>query len=233
MFKFVVLVALMASSVCAGGYGRSFGGLGLGFSGGYGSGLGLGVGRGLGLGLGRGIGLGYGGGLGLATGFAGGYGGYHGGVIPAAVQSHRSYEVVPVPLHYEAAVPVTIDIPANVQPINMIFRTASSPLNVQQIHTPAAPVYQSSRSEDEASILTHENYKPVIQKYTEVIQPFRQIEQRVQPVIENVHTVVARGEEVHAPLALAGGYGHGDGLALGGGIGLGAGLLSGGGHYKK
>jgi len=245
MLRFVVLVALTITSVYASGYG-AVGGLGLSGGFGYGGGLGLRGGLGYGGGLGLSGGLGYGGGLGLATGFAGGYHGYA-GIIPAAIQSTRSYEVVPVPLHYEAPIPQTIDIPPNVQPINMIFRTASSPLNVQQIHTPAAPQFESTRSEDEASILTHESYKPVIQKYLEVIQPFRQIEQRVQPVIENVHTVVAKGEEYHAPLALAapiasgygnglalaGGYGHGDGLALGGGIGLGAGLLSGGGHYKK
>jgi len=175
MFRLTALL-LTIGYVCAGGYG------------GYGGSALLGVRSGFGFGLG------------------GGYGGVRSfnnyGPITAAVHSTRSYEVVPVPVHYEAPIAQTIEIPANIQPINMIFRTQSSPLNLQQIHTPSAPTYQSSRSEDAPSVLTHENYKPVIQEYREVIQPFRRIEQRIQPVIENVHTVVARGEN-YAPEPLA------------------------------
>ena len=115
--------------------------------------------------------------------------------------------MVPVPVSYEAPIPQTIDIPPNFQPVNMIFRTASSPLNVQQLHTPAAPQYESTRSEDAPSVLTHESYKPVIQEYREVIQPFRKIEQRIEPVVEHVHTVVAKGENY-------GGYGGYGGAAF-------------------
>ena len=173
-----------------------------------GKGLALGLGlRTAPLGLGvptlGGLGLGLGAGYGAPLALAGGYARQAIGPVTAAVHSTRSYEVVPVPVSYEAAIPQTIDIPLNVQPINMIFRTQSSPLNVQQIHTPAAPTYQSSRSEDAPSVLTHESYKPVIQEYREVIQPFRKIEQRIEPVIEHVHTVVAKGEQYAAPVALA------------------------------
>jgi len=125
------------------------------------------------------------------------------GPITAAIQSTRSYEVVPVALNYEAPVPQTIDVGPNFQPVNMIFRTASSPLNLEQVHTPSAPQFESTRSEDQPSVLTHESYKPVIQEFREVIQPYRRIQQRVEPVIEQVHTVVAKGEEYRAPAPLA------------------------------
>jgi hypothetical protein len=184
--------------------------VGLGLGGGYGGGLALGGGYGGGLALSKGFGGGlaldggYGGGLALA----GGYGAkglvQHGPAIhPAAIHSTRSYEVVPVALNYEAPIPQTIDVGPNIQPVEIIFRTQSSPLGLQQIHTPAAPEYESTKSEDQPSVLTHESYRPVIQNYREVIQPHRNIEQRVQPVIENVHTVVAKGEEYRAAPVLA------------------------------
>ena len=125
------------------------------------------------------------------------------GPITAAIQSTRSYEVVPVALNYEAPVPQTIDVPANFQPLSMIWRTQSSPLNMEQIHTPAAGQHESTRSEDQPSVLTHESYKPVIQEFREVIQPQRKIEQRIEPVVEHVHTVVAKGEEYRAAQVLA------------------------------
>jgi len=234
MFRFVVLT-LTVSCVYASGYGGAVGGLGLadtGLNGGLIGGLGLGVAHeAVGLGgcvngaCGLGLKSGYGA-VGLAAPVALAAPAYHHvGIIPAAIQSTRTYEVVPVALNYEAPVPQTIDVPANIQPINMIFRTASSPLLIDQIHTPAVGQHESTRSEDEPSVLTHESYKPVIQKYAEVIQPFREIEQKVLPVEEHVRTVVAKGEEYHAPLPLAL-----PAPAYGGGLGLAGGLAVGNGY---
>jgi hypothetical protein len=184
MFRFVV-IALTVSQAFAGGYGGGFGGAPLGFAGG----------------LSGGLGLGYAAPLGLAGGYARSL---PVGPIPAAIQSTRTYEVVPVPSLFEAAVPQTIEVGPNIQPVNIVFRTQSSPLNLRQVHTPAAPQYESTRSEDAPSVLTHENHKTVVQNYVETIQPIRKIETRIQPVIENAHTVVARGEEYRqAPVALA------------------------------
>lgn len=204
MFRFLLLIATITLA-SASGYGHGFAG-GFGFkSAGFGHGYGHGLGHGYG-GFGLG-GFGYGHGLAFAHGY--GPRAVYAGPINAAIQSTRTYEVVPVPLHYEAPVPQTIEVGPNIQPVNMIFRTQSSPLNLQQVHTPAAPQYESTRSEDAPSVLRHENYKPVIQEYKEVIQPYRRIEQHVQPVIENVHTVVAKGDDyrpaplVHAPAPLA------------------------------
>ena len=218
LVQFVVLALTVCSAYAYGGYGAS---AGLGLSlGGFNGGLVKGglidgglVNGGLGLGL-LNKGCAYGG-CGRALPI---------GPIDAAIQSTRSYEVIPVALPQELPVPQTIDVGPNVQPVDIIFRTQSSPMNVQQIHTPSAGVFESTRSEDEASVLTHESYRPVIQNYREVIQPFRNIEQRVEPVIEHVHTAVAQGTGYRqAPLALAGPVAP---------LGLaGPALLAKGGHY--
>jgi len=219
-----------------GPYGYGAGGLGLASNGlGYGAGglglasngLGYGYGAG-GLGLAsNGLGYGYGAGglslasngLGLAQGPAlfglGGFGLANAplaGPVPAAIQSHRSIEVTPVVLPQEPAVPQVIEVDGEEQPVQVIFRSASSRVLVQQVHTPGAPgQVEATRSEDEPHRVVHEVLRPVIQEVREVIQPYRRVTQEVRPVVEEIHTVVAKGEpRLHtavAPVAsgLAGG----------------------------
>jgi len=180
----------------------------------------------------RGFAGGYGGGLALSRGFAGGFnGGFNGGFaggygaasfaapigpVTAAVHSRRTYSLVPTPTSYEPAIPQVIEVEANQQPVHFVFKTQSSPLTVQQVHTPGyTPQYEATRSEEAPHLLSHEIYKPIIQEVREVIQPFRKQIQEVKPVIEEVHTLVAKGEPrlraayaapvapLAAPLALA------------------------------
>ena len=68
--------------------------------------------------------------------------------------------------------------------------------------------------------------KPIIQEVHEVITPFRKITQEIQPVQEEIQTIVARG--TGGGLQVGGG---GGGLGLGGGLGggYGGGSKSGGG----
>ncbi len=174
-----------------------------GFAGGYGSGLalerGFAGGYGSGLALERGFVGGYGGGVALARGFAGGYGAATFaapiGPVTAAVHSRRTYSLLPTPSAYEAPIPQVIEVEPNEQPVHFVFKTASSPLTVQQVHTPGyTPQYEATRSEEAPHLLSHEIYKPIIQEVREVIQPFRKQIQEVKPVIEEVHTVVAKGE---------------------------------------
>jgi hypothetical protein len=231
---------------------------------GYGLGLGLGYGLNYGyagdLGLATGLGKGYAGGLGLATGYAGkglGLGVTTGvinapiGPVSAAIQSRRTYEVVPSPLPQEPAVPQIIEVEPSIQPVQVLFRSISSPVVVQQAHTPGAPgQVESTRSEDEPHRVTHEVLRPVIQEVREVIQPYRRVVQEVRPVLEEVHTVVAKGHRdtaiaapapvlAAAPVAApvladagfagyAGGYGLAGGLGNAGGYGFAGGLGKGG-----
>jgi len=129
------------------------------------------------------------------------------GPVTAAIQSTRTYEVRPLALPQEPAIPQLIEVEPNEQPVQIVFRSQSSPVFVQQVHTPGAPgQYEATRSEDEPHQLVHEVYKPVIQELREVIQPFRKVIQKVEPVLEEVHTVVAKGEprlQAIAPLPYA------------------------------
>ena len=117
--QFVLLSALV-SLATASGYG------------GYSGGMGLSGGLGGGLGYSGGLGLGMGGGYGLAGGLGAGIG-YGGHAVPAAVISHHNVQHYDVPstgyIH-----PTTIDVPANYLPVNFIFRSASSHINVQHQH---------------------------------------------------------------------------------------------------
>src|SRR6218665_2775894 len=170
-----------------GGYGL---GGGLGFAGGYGGGFG-----------------GYGGGFGGYGG--GGYGG-HGAVVPAAVISHHNIKHYDVPSSGHIY-PTTVDVPANILPVNFVFRSASSLVNVQHKHECASGSFKQTHSQDEPHVLKHTVTKPIIQEVREIISPFRRIQQTVEPVREEIQTMVARGVGATQGAAL------GAGLAVVGG----------------
>jgi len=125
------------------------------------------------------------------------------GPVNAAIQSTRTVEFIPLALPQDAVAPQVIDVEPYEQPVQITFRSATSPLLIQQVHHRGAPAHhEATRSEEEASHLLHEVYKPVIQEFREIIQPFRKITQEVKPVLEEVRTVVAKGEGYRtAPLA--------------------------------
>lgn len=188
MFKFLVVAGLCALAQAVpkyGGYGYgagSYGYGGYGLAGGYGLGSGALIGGGLASGLALGGGALIGGGVGLAAA---------GGPIQGAIQSRQSVQVYDVPSSGPVA-PINIDIGANTIPVNMMFRSRSSALNVQQMHEGQAGSFQETASQDEAHVLRHTVNKPVIQEVREVISPFRRITQTVQPVQESIETLVAR-----------------------------------------
>lgn len=118
--------------------------------------------------------------------------------------------------------PTTIDVPANYIPVNFVFRSASSLINVAQKHESAPGSFHESHSQDDAHRLVHTVTKPIVQEVREIISPFRRVTQTVEPVREEVQTIVARNAG-----GLGGGFGNGGG---GGGVGgLGGGFGSGGG----
>ena len=123
------------------------------------------------------------------------------GPVNAAIQSTRTVEFVPINFPQEVAAPQVIEVEPFEQPVQLIFRSSTSPLLVQQLHHKGAPAqHEATRSEEEPSHLLHEVYKPVIQEFREVIQPFRKITQEVKPVVEEVRTIVAKGENYRVPL---------------------------------
>lgn len=118
--------------------------------------------------------------------------------IHAAIQSKRYVEVVPVisANRYASLQPQVIEVDSITAPVQFLFRSASGPLLVQQVHVASAPQEaQHVRSEEPVHHLTHEVYKPVVQELREVIQPFRRVTQEIKPVVEEVRTVVASASE--------------------------------------
>lgn len=179
------------------------------------------------------MGGGYGGGGGYSMG-GGGYGGggggsgYGGGVIPAAILSRHNVQYYDVPSTGYIQ-PTTIEVGANHIPLNLLFRSASSNLNVQQVHMGAKGSYQQSQSEDEPHILKHSVTKPIYQEVREVVMPYRKITQEIRPVQEEIQTLVARNAGGgYGGGGMGGGYGGGAGLSLGGGAGGGYGGSKGG-----
>lgn len=94
-------------------------------------------------------------------------------------------------------------------PINMIFRSQSSALNVKQEHQSAAGSNQESQSEDEPHILKHTVKKPIYQEVYEVITPYRKITQEIKPVEEEIKTLIAKQSMMMNGGGMGGGYGGG------------------------
>jgi hypothetical protein len=137
-------------------------------------------------------------------------------------------EIKQVSLPSEPVQPQTILVDAGILPLTILFRSASSSLNVLQQHQGGTGDTQQTSSEDEPHRLIHEVTKPIIQEVREVITPYRRVTQEIQPVIEDIQTIVARGDGRGAGFAAAGFGGAGFGVG-GGGAGLGFGGGYGGG----
>nr|XP_046912838.1 H/ACA ribonucleoprotein complex subunit 1-like [Dermatophagoides farinae] len=163
---------------------------------------------------------GYGGGGGGSGGYGGG-GGY--GSIPLAVRSYHNIRSYDVPSSGYSK-PVYVDVNANAVPVYMNFRSKSSYLHVNQQHEGQKGSYQESYSQDEPHVLKHTVKKPVYQEVNEIITPRRRITQEIQPVQEEIETLVARK-------SYGGGHGGGYGGGMGGGYGGGMGGGYGGGGY--
>ena len=187
-----------------GGYGGNGGmrGGGGGYGGMAGGRGGYGAGAGIGGGFGAGVGMGVGGGAGAGAGEA----------VQAAIISRHNIEYRNVPSSGMAN-PVTVEVGSSPIPVNFLFRSSSSNLNVQQQHEGSQGSTQQSSSEDEPHRLIHEVTKPIIQEVREVISPFRRIVQEINPVQEDIQTIVSRDQ------GGGGGAGAGANGMGGGGIG--------------
>jgi hypothetical protein len=103
--------------------------------------------------------------------------------------------------------PQVLEVEGDDQPVHVVFKSLSSRVHVQQVHTPGAPgQIETTASEDEPHVVRHQVMRPVIQEIREVIQPYRRVVQEVRPVLEEIHTVVAKGHRegsLAAPYAAA------------------------------
>jgi len=156
-----------------------------------------------------------------AGGFGGNFGGNSGAgqTVQAAIQTRHNVEFRDVPSSGSVA-PTIIEVGASSIPMTILFRSASSSLNVQQQHDGAQGSVQESQSDDEPHILRHSVNKPIIQEIREVITPFRKITQEIQPVQEEINTIVARnsgnsGSSAGASFGGASGFGGSSGAGRG------------------
>lgn len=87
---------------------------------------------------------------------------YSASPIAAAVQSRHQVAFVNVPVVGDIK-PTLIEVGANVLPVQILFRSASSLLNVLQHHQGATGEVKETASEDEPHRLIHRVTKPIIQ----------------------------------------------------------------------
>lgn len=114
---------------------------------------------------------------------------YHqsgGSPVSAAVQTKRTVEVKPVRVPEDHAEPHVVDVEASVQPVHVIFRSASNPIMVNQIHKPAEQgKVERTESEDEPHRVQHRVTRPIIQQVHEIIQPYRKVLQESKSHLQN------------------------------------------------
>lgn len=121
----------------------------------------------------------------------------HGGVIQAAIQSRRNVQFYDVPSARDAGEPLTIEVGSSpVSQLKLRFKSASSPLAVEQDHESLPGSVRETSSEEEPHRLIHTVSRPIYQEVHEVIKPFRRVTQEIQPVQEDIQTIVAKGDEV-------------------------------------
>lgn len=169
------------------------------------------------------------------------YGGLVYAAAPAAVASvgslatHTNQHVNYVDTPNQGYVyPTSVNVDSQPAPINLMYRTISSPVNIRHHHSSAAGSFRQTESVDEPHRHLHTVTKPIIQELREIITPQRIVRQQVQPVQEEIQTQVARqaGSNANGGAAGAGagnGGGNGGNGANGanGGSGLAGGLDNG------
>lgn len=108
--------------------------------------------------------------------------------------------------------PQIIDVMPDDQPIQLVFRSHSTPVKVKQIHTPLNPEeVETTRTEESPQRVMHHLLRPIIQEVLEVIQPYRRVTQEVRPVLEEIHTVVSKHSDDDEDHRRGRGRGGGDG----------------------
>nr|XP_027206172.1 solute carrier family 41 member 3-like [Dermatophagoides pteronyssinus] len=162
-------------------------------------------------------------------------GGGGGERLSAAVFTKHTFETKTVDVPFEDQEPQIIEIDGGSLPLEIHFKSASGRIKVKQSHElGGSGQTEHSQAEEEPMRLVHEVRKPIIQEVREIITPYRKVYQEIQPVMEEIHTVVAKGEQRrqgHGGSNKGGGGGGGSGGG-GGGSGYGGGSSGGGGGFS-
>lgn len=120
--------------------------------------------------------------------------------VSAPVFTSRQVEYVPVLNQGYAPQPQLITVEPHAQPVQFLFKSQSSPLQLRQVHLPSPHgQYQVTRSQELPQVIRHESYKPVVSELVETVVPYRNIVQVVKPVRENVYTVLPKAQYPQYP----------------------------------
>ncbi|KAJ6220896.1 hypothetical protein RDWZM_006708 [Blomia tropicalis] len=135
--------------------------------------------------------------------------------VKAAIQTTHTIDYKEVPNEQSNIMPQTILVEANNIPLKILFQSKSSDLNIQSEHIPSPPVEpQETESEDEPHRLIHRVTKPIVQQIYELIMPYRKIIQQIEPVKEEIQTIVSRSvasDNKYEPVNNKNGNGNGGG----------------------
>ena len=134
--------------------------------------------------------------------------------VELPVKSKHKVDIIRVPSEGEEHM-TNVDIPSSNLPVQMTFKSQSSPLYVKQEHKGTKGSYQKSDSEDEPHKLVHEVVKPVYQELKEIITPYRKVIQIIEKVNEERQTKVHKGERMSGYGKRGNDYGYGKNVGYG------------------
>ncbi|OTF77904.1 DFP2-like protein [Euroglyphus maynei] len=117
------------------------------------------------------------------------------GPILAAVNSNHKLSMYDVPSTFSANQPLNIEVPSSAPSVNFLMKSRSSNLNVETLHEGTGGSFKETVSEDQPHVNRHTVLRPIVQQVRELITPYRQVEQKINPVQEQVETIVPRGQE--------------------------------------
>ncbi|KAF7495954.2 hypothetical protein SSS_06070, partial [Sarcoptes scabiei] len=130
---------------------------------------------------------------------------YSSGPLVAAVQTRHSIQTYDVPSTLSAPQALNIEVPSSAPTMNFLMKSRSSNINVESVHEGATGSFKETSSVDEPYYNRHTVQRPVVQEVREIVTPFRKVVQEVQPVQEEVETILPRGQyqEYQQQLGLA------------------------------
>ncbi|XP_075680217.1 uncharacterized protein LOC113796560 [Dermatophagoides pteronyssinus] len=119
------------------------------------------------------------------------YGHHHHHSVHLPVHSSHHVKYYHVHGHHQIH-PIHVEVEAHAVPIHMTFKSKSSHLSIDQHHENTGGSHKISHSEDEPHYLKHYVKKPIYQEVHEIITPYRKITQKIEPVHEEIETLVAK-----------------------------------------
>ena len=121
-------------------------------------------------------------------------GGYSMNGVDAAIHSKHSVQIIPVSGSKHMGKTPVVDINSEPLPLTLRFNSHSTRiLPIQKHFSHSGQVYKQNAI-DEPDVLIQNIRKPIIQEVREIITPYRKVVQEIQPVMEEIHTIVAKGE---------------------------------------